>query len=93
MKKLTAVILLFATGAQAQIVVEQRVIEVPRIQNFIVNPFPQSHWDAKRAPEPQQQQLRVISVPQYVVIPTAPTTQPLPGQTEEQRRQMDQLSK
>ena len=84
---------MFAASAQAQIVIEQRVIEVPRIQNFVVNPFPTSYWDAKRAPEPQQQQLRVISVPQYVVVPTAPVTQPLPGQTEEQRRRMDQLSR
>jgi hypothetical protein len=91
MKIIIFVILLYTSLAHAQIIIEQRVIEVPRIQNFVVNPFPASHWDSKRAPESQQ--LRVISVPRYQIVPTVPVTQPLPGQTEEQRRQMNQLIK
>jgi len=91
MKKLLIVTLLFTSVAHAQIVIEQRVYEVPQIQNIVVNPFPPSHWDRKRAPEPQRP-LQVIGVPQQIIIPTAPTTQPLPGQTFEQRQQMDQLS-
>lgn len=91
MKKLVLVTLLFTSSLQAQIIVEQRVYEVPRMQNIVVNPFPPSHWDRKRAPEIQRP-LQVISVPQQIIIPTAPTTQPLPGQTFEQRQQMDQLT-
>lgn len=90
MKRLVLLVLIAASSAHAQIVVEQRVIEIPRNQNFVINPFPPSHWDAKRAPE-QNRPLRVISVPQLVVIPTVPQT--LPGQTEEQRRQMEQMVK
>jgi hypothetical protein len=90
MKKLVLVTLLYASSLQAQIIVEQRVYEVPRIQNIVVNPFPPSHWDRKRAPEIQRP-LQVISVPQQVIIPTVPNTQPLPGQTAEEQRQMQNL--
>lgn len=114
MKHITALLLLFAAQAQAQIIIEQRTIEVPRNQNFIIMPTngcatPNSQWDAKRygaqykcvedvpahirARVDGPQPLRVLSIPQQVVIPTAPTTTPLPGQSIEQRRQMDQMSR
>ena len=53
MKNITAVLLLVAATAQAQIVIEQRTIEVPRDQNFIIMPSNgcatmHSRWDAKR---------------------------------------------
>ena len=53
MKNITALLLLVAAQAQAQIIIEQRTIEVPRDQNFIVMPSNgcatmHSRWDAKR---------------------------------------------
>ena len=113
MKFATALLLLVAANAQAQIVIEQRTIEVPRNQNFIIMPTngcatTASRWDAKRygaqykcvedvpahiRARADNPALRVLSVPQQVVIPTAPTTAPLPGQSIEQRRQMDQMSR
>ena len=113
MKNITALLLLVAVQAQAQIIIEQRVIEVPKNQNFIIMPTygcstQNSSWDAKRygaqyrcledvPPHIRAQvdnpPLRVFSIPQQVVIPTAPITSPLPGQSAEQRRQMDQMSR
>ena len=53
MKNITALLLLVAAQAQAQIIIEQRTIEVPRDQNFIIMPSNgcatmHSRWDAKR---------------------------------------------
>lgn len=108
MKHTIALLLLVATQAQAQIIIEQRTIEVPRNQNFGINPCPASCWAAKkygnyrdisevpphiRAQVDGPQPLRVFSIPQQVIIPTAPTTSPLPGQSAEQRSQMDQMSR
>ena len=113
MKNITAVLLLVAATAQAQIVVEQRTIEVPRDQNFIIMPSNgcatmHSRWDAKRygaqyrcledvpphiRARVDNPPLRALSVPQQVVIPTASTAAPLPGQTSLERRQMDNMSR
>jgi hypothetical protein len=113
MKNITALLLLVAAQAQAQIIIEQRVIEVPKNQNFIIMPTygcstQNSRWDAKRygaqyrcledvplhvRAQVDNPPLRVFSIPQQAVIPTAPTTSPLPGQSAEQRRQMDQMSR
>ena len=113
MKNITALLLLVAAQAQAQIIIEQRTIEVPRDQNFIIMPSNgcatmHSRWDAKRygaqykcvedvpahiRARVDNPPLRALSVPQQVVIPTGPTTSPLPGQTAEQRRQLDQMSR
>ena len=113
MKNITALLLLVAVQAQAQMVIEQRVIEVPKNQNFIIMPAygcstSQSSWDAKRygaqyrcledVPQHIRAQadnppLRVFSIPQQRAIPTANITSPLPGQSAEQRKQMDQMSR
>ena len=113
MKNITAVLLLVAATAQAQIVIEQRTIEVPRDQNFIIMSSNgcatmHSRWDAKRygaqyrcledvpahiRARVDNPPLRALSVPQQVEIPTGSNTSPLPGQTVEQRRQMDQMSR
>ena len=114
MKSITTLLLLVAVSSvQAQIIIEQRVIEVPRNQNFIIMPTngcqtPNSQWDAKRygaqykcvedvpahiRAQVDNPPLRVLSIPQQVVIPTASAAAPLPGQSAEQRRQMDQMSR
>ena len=113
MKNITALLLLVAAQAQAQIIIEKRVVESPKNQNFVIMPSNgcatmHSRWDAKRygaqyrcveeVPAHIRLQvdnppLRALSVPQQVVIPTGPTTSPLPGMTAEQRRQMDQMSR
>ena len=113
MKNITALLLLVAANAQAQIVVEQRTIEIPRDQNFVIVPSNgcatmHSRWDAKRygaqyrcveevpayiRSQVDNPPLRVLSIPQQVVIPTASTAAPLPGQTSLERRQMDSMSR
>jgi hypothetical protein len=114
MKNITAVLLLVTATAQAQIVIEQRTIEVPKNENWIMLPTNGcidyfSTWDRKkyggqyqclehvpahvRARVDGPKPLRALSVTQQVVIPTGSNTSPLPGQTVEQRRQMDQMSR
>jgi hypothetical protein len=113
MKNITAVLLLVAAQAQAQIIIEERVVEIPKNQNFVIMPSNgcatmHSRWDAKRygaqyrcledvplhiRARVDNPPLRALSVPQQVVIPTASTAAPLPGQSALQRRQMDQMSR
>jgi hypothetical protein len=81
-------LLLIAPAAFAQVpvqVYQDHVVNQPRLA---VNPYPSSYWASKVVP---YNQVQVISIPQQVQLPTQPA--PLPGQTEEQRRQMEQLSR
>lgn len=83
-------LLLIAPAAFAQVPVQtyqDHVVNQPRLA---VNPYPPSYWESKRVP---YNQLQVISIPQPVQLPTQQQVMPLPGQTEEQRRQMEQLSR
>lgn len=107
MKNLLVLILLCANVCSAQIIIEQRVNSIPINQNFQLmerdyfskwqakqygpqyrnmQEVPQQVIDAYHAPRP----IRVINQPVYVQVPTQ---QNLPGQTEEQRRQLEQLSR
>lgn len=83
-------LLLIAPAAFAQVPVQtyqDHVVNQPRLA---VNPIPLSYWQNLRVP---YNQLQVISVPQQAQLPTQNQVAPLPGQTEEQRRQMEQLSR
>lgn len=83
-------LLLVAPAAFAQVPVQtyqDHVVNQPRLA---VNPYPPSYWANKVVP---YNQLQVISVPQQVHLPTQQQTAPLPGQSEQQRQQMEQLSR
>ena len=92
MKSLLALSILFTISAQAQVQTQEYEDHVFRMPRYV----PMDHQafirsvDAKRAPEVPVQ---VIRVPKPVTLPTTSQTGPLPGQTEEQRRRMDTMSR
>jgi hypothetical protein len=92
MKSLFALGILVTLSAQAQVRTqeyEDRVFYMPRFVVIDHAAYIRS-VDAKRAPELPVQ---VARVPKTVTLPTTNQTGPLPGQTEEQRRRMDTMSR
>jgi hypothetical protein len=83
-------LLLIAPAAFAQVpaqTYQDHVVNQPRLA---VNPIPLSYWQNLRVP---YNQVQVISIPQQVQLPTQQQVAPLPGQTEEQRRQLEEMSR
>ena len=92
MKSLLALSILFTISAQAQVQTqeyEDHVFRMPRYTVIDHQAFIRS-VDAKRGPEVPVQ---IIRVPKPVNLPTTNQTGPLPGQTEEQRRRMEAMSR
>jgi hypothetical protein len=90
MNKILSLIILVAPAAFAQVpaqVYQDHVVNQPRLA---VNPIPLSYWDSKRV---AYNQVQVVSVPQPVQLPTTQQVAPLPGQTEEQRRRLEEMSR
>ncbi|NBX51671.1 hypothetical protein EBT25_17490 [bacterium] len=109
MKKLALVFAVLAGSAQAQIIIyQQQQIVSPYQGPLVNNPCGPECWAAKKyGPQythinqvPQHIRDRVdnpsttvISVVRPVVIPTAPASQPLPGQSWEDQQRMQQMSR
>ena len=73
MKTLIVLVAFFTSVAHAQLAVqtqEYHEVDMPRLT---VNPFPRSHWDAKRA-NIRPRQRTIIVVPVTQVIPTGAVT-------------------
>lgn len=108
MKQITALLFLASITAQAQVVVIEQHYVQPRIQQYVVNPLGNSHWDAKRygpnyrsvqeVPVQVREYVDYQRAPKYVSVPvqrvvnTPDPAIPLPGQTFEQRKQMDSMT-
>jgi hypothetical protein len=92
MKTLFALGILVTLSAQAQVQTQEYEDHVFRMPRFVVMDHQAyiNKWDAKRAPELPVQ---IMSVPKPVNLPSTNQTGPLPGQTEEQRRRMEAMSR
>jgi hypothetical protein len=93
MKSLFALGILVSLSAQAQVRTqeyEDRVFYIPRYVEMESHQDYINRWDAKRAPYPP---IQVMRVPKPVNLPSTNQTGPLPGQTEEQRRRMESMSR
>jgi hypothetical protein len=88
MKTLFALGILVTLSAQAQVQTQVYVESVNRIQGFAPNPFPPEYVASKIVP---YNNYNVVRIPVQVTLPSRPNT--LPGQTEEQRRRMESLSR
>ena len=90
MKKLTLALIFVAPAVMAQVqtetYVDQRVYQ-PRMTVMPQNANP-DYWRSLRVPYNQAQ---IIRTPVPVQLPTVQQTQPLPGQTPEQIRQLQQM--
>jgi hypothetical protein len=92
MKSLFALSILVTLSAQAQVQTqeyEDHVFRMPRYVSMDHQAYIRQ-WDAKRAPELPVQ---VMRVPKIVNLPSTNQTGPLPGQTDEQRRRMEAMSR
>ena len=63
------------------------VVQCPRCEP---NPIPADYWNKLKVPYNPYQ---IIRIAEPVPLPNQQQVQPLPGQTEEQRRQMQNLVK
>jgi hypothetical protein len=90
MKQSLLTLILCASVVHAQVptvVYRDHVVNLP---GLVVNPLPPSYWDRLRVAPPQPQ---IIRAPVQQQLPTTQQTGPLPGQTADQQRLMQELVK
>jgi hypothetical protein len=93
MKSLFALGILVTLSAQAQVQTQEYEYRVFNIPRFVVVESQEDfirRWDSKRAPP---RPVQVWAQPKPITLPSTNQTGPLPGQTEEQRRRMESLSR